>query len=236
MPGTPGPILLEADRIIRRTPEGETLLEGVSLAVAAGERIGIEGPTGAGKSLLLRALSLLDPIEGGAVVFRGSPVADSGVPAYRSRVAYLHQSPALVEGTVEENLRLPFALRIYRGRSFDRERAVELLEALGREPSFLAKRTDDLSGGERQVTALVRLLQLAPEVLLLDEPTAALDPASTALAEELIVRWVDAGERATVWVTHDPAQAARVATRRLRLAGGRLMTSADDRGRAEGQE
>jgi len=234
MSGTPPPTLLEADRITRRTPEGETLLEGVSLAVAAGERVGIEGPTGAGKSVLLRALSLLDPIEGGALEFRGSPLADGDVPAYRSRVAYLHQSPALVEGTVEENLRLPFALRIYRDRSFDRERVAELLGALGQEPSFLGKQKGDLSGGERQVTALVRLLQLAPEVLLLDEPTAALDPESTALAEELIVRWVEAGERAAVWVTHDPAQADRVATRRMRLARGRL-TPAADHGRNGGE-
>jgi len=235
MPGVPGPTLLEAERITRRTPEGETLLADVSLTVAAGERVGIEGPTGAGKSLLLRALSLLDPIEGGALEFRGSPLADGDVPAYRSRVAYLHQSPALVEGTVEENLRLPFALRVYRDRSFDRERAVELLGALGQEPSFLAKRREDLSGGERQVTALVRLLQLGPEVLLLDEPTASLDPASTTLAEELLVRWVEAGERAAVWVTHDPAQADRVATRWMRLAGGRLAP-ADDRGRNGGEE
>lgn len=219
MIGTP---LLQAEDLRRVTADGTPLLDGVSLAVSAGERVGIEGPTGAGKSVLLRALGLLDPLDGGTVRHRGEPVADGAVPRFRRRVAYLHQSPALIEGTVEDNLRVPFTLAVYRDRAFDRDRTVKLLDTLGRGPGFLSKDRDDLSGGERQITALVRLLQLAPEVLLLDEPTAALDPDSTERVERLVAGWVERVERAAVWVTHDRAQAARVATRRLTVAGGRL--------------
>ena len=216
------PILLEAEGLVRRAPDGTVLIDRISLAVRAGERLGIEGPTGAGKTVLLRALALLDPVEEGTVRHRGEPVDDRDVPRFRSRVAYLHQTPALLEGTVEESLRSPFELAVHGDRSFGRDRAVELLAAFGRDASFLAKQRDDLSGGERQVTALVRLLQLEPEVVLLDEPTAALDPETTARAEELLVRWVGGGERAAVWVSHDPAQTGRLATRRLRVEGGRL--------------
>jgi len=216
------PLLLQAEDLVRRAPDGTVLIDRVSLAVRAGERLGIEGPTGAGKTVLLRALALLDPVESGTVRHRGEPVADRDVPRFRSRVAYVHQSPALLEGTVEETLRSPFELAVYRDRSFDRGRVLELLSAFGRGTSFLTKQRDDLSGGERQVAALVRLLQLAPEVVLLDEPTAALDPETTARVEDLLVRWVDGGERAAVWVSHDPAQTGRLATRRLRVAGGRL--------------
>lgn len=230
MPPTMSAPILEAEGLGRRAPGGGPwLLRGVSLALGPGDRLGVEGPTGAGKTVLLRALALLDPVDRGEVRFRGRPVAERGVPAFRGRVAYLHQSPALAEGTVEENLHLPFDLAVHRdgggageGARYDRGRAVDLLAALGRDEGFLAKERDDLSGGERQITALVRLLQLDPEVLLLDEPTASLDPDTTAWAEELLTGWVRAPERAWIWVSHDPEQGRRVADRRLRLAAGRI--------------
>jgi len=225
-----GSILLEAEDLFRRTPDGTVLLDRVSLSVRAGERLGIEGPTGAGKSVLLRALALLDPVGSGAVRHRGEAVGDRDVPHFRAQVAYLHQTPALLEGSVEENLRSPFELAVYRGRSFDRSRVTALLASLGRDASFLAKQQGDLSGGERQLTALVRLLQLEPELVLLDEPTAALDPETTARAEDLLTRWVGDGERAAVWVSHDPVQTRRLATRRLRVVGGRLVDESPNQG------
>jgi putative ABC transport system ATP-binding protein len=192
--------------------------------VRGGDRLVVEGPTGAGKTVLLRALALLDPLEGGKVLWRGEAISDGAVPEFRSRVAYLHQNPALAEGTVEDNLRAPFALRVHRRRRFDRSRAVELLEALGRGAPFLDKAVGDLSGGERQVSALVRVLELDPEVLLLDEPTASLDPETTERAETLVGRWVEegGGARGYVWVSHDRSQAGRMAGRRLRVEAGRL--------------
>ena len=107
------PYILEAQEMGRRIPHGEQwLLDRVSLAVRPGDRIACRGPSGSGKSLMLRALSLLDPLDYGAVLWRGASVPADRVPEFRSRVIYLHQRPALLPGTVEENLRCPFTFEI----------------------------------------------------------------------------------------------------------------------------
>lgn len=219
------PALLEADGVGRRAPDGGTwLLRGVSLAVAPGERVAVTGPSGAGKSLLLRALALLDPVDEGEVRWRGDPVAPEAVPEFRSRVQYLHQRPAVFDGSVEANLRRPFELAIHADRSFDREAAASILSELGREPRFLDRDTSDLSGGEAQLVAFLRAVQLEPDALLLDEPTTALDPEATETIERLVERWFDgrAGERAFVWVSHDAEQSGRMTERALELAGGEV--------------
>jgi putative ABC transport system ATP-binding protein len=99
-----------------------------------------------------------------------------------------------------------------------------LLEAAGREAPFLDKAARDLSGGEVQLLNLLRVLQLDPAILLLDEPTSALDAAATAMVEAMVRNWSERKpeETATLWVTHDPAQAKRVGNRFLRMQGGRL--------------
>jgi putative ABC transport system ATP-binding protein len=216
-------VLLEARGVGRRAPGGGWLLADVTLALRPGDSVALAGPSGAGKTLLLRALAFLDPLDAGEVRWRGRPVGRGEVPSFRREVVYLHQRPALFEGTVEDNLRLPFALKAHAGQRFDKGRALVLLDALGRDPSFLDKQQQDLSGGEAQVTALVRALQLDPTVLLLDEPTAALDPETARSAEALVKSWLDETPgRAFVWVGHDPAQALRVSARRVRLRAGRL--------------
>ncbi len=185
----------------------------------------VVGPTGAGKSLLLRALSLLDPLDAGEVRWRGERIEDDAVPRYRRSAIYLHQRPALFEGTVADNLRLAVELAANR-QPFDPQRLTPWLGTLGRETTFLDKPTTTLSGGEAQITAFLRALQLEPEVLFLDEPTAALDRDAAAAIERLVDRWMEAGAgaRALLWVSHDPAQAERVSSRRLRIEAGRIAS------------
>ncbi len=224
------PILEARDvgRIGLGKPLKTWLLNKVTFSLRAGERVALLGPSGAGKTLLLRALALLDPIDAGIVVWRGRAVRGDDVPCYRGQVMYLQQRPALFPGSVADNLRHPFALRVHRGRSFDRSRIVVLLDELGRDPSFLDKSHRDLSGGEAQIVALLRAIQLDPVVLLLDEPTAALDRASAQSIETLVLRWhgaptsFDADRRACVWVTHDHDQANRVTDRTIRVHGGMI--------------
>jgi putative ABC transport system ATP-binding protein len=184
------------------------------------------GPTGAGKTLLLRALALLDPLDEGEIQWKGHVVSGHAVPAYRREVIYLHQRPALLEGSVETNLRYPFSLRVNRGCSFDRDRILDLLESIGRAASFVEKSSRDLSGGEAQIVALLRALQFDPSILLLDEPTTSLDLGTARAIEELLLTWrsESPADRAFLWVSHDSDQVRRVASRCLRMQGGKLET------------
>lgn len=215
--------LLEACAIGRREPnDSRWLFRDVSLSVNAGEDVAVVGPTGSGKTLLLRSLALLDPVDAGQILWRGEPISSSNVPSFRSRVIYLHQRTALLPGSVEANLRHPFTLRVRRDKSFDRDRTVSLLAETGRNAEFLSRSDRDLSGGERQIVAIVRALQLDPAVLLLDEPTTALDPETTGTIEALVRRWRSASaERSAVWVSHDADQIRRVTRRAFLLPAGR---------------
>ena len=218
------PTLVEAVRIGRRGNAGNWLFREVSLAIKANTCLGVVGPTGGGKSLILRALAKLDPLDDGEIHWRGQVVQASGTCLYRSRVVYLHQRPTLVEGSVEDNLREPFRFTVHRNKHFDHSKVCTLLEQLGRDESFLNKRLHELSGGESQLVALVRAMQLDPSVLLLDEPTAALDAMSSLQLEVATARWCheSAGQRAMVWVTHDLQQARRITDGVIEVTAGRV--------------
>lgn len=201
------------------------MLDHVSLEVFPGSSISITGPSGSGKTLLLRALAMLDPIDAGEIHFGGKPIDRNQIPHYRSQVVYLHQRPMLLANRVEAALRRTFALKVHRDRSFQRERVVQMLQRLGRDEAFLNKPVGELSGGESQLVALLRAIQLDPKVLLLDEPTAALDADATAAVEMLVRDWLAESpkSRATVWVTHAADQAQRVAERAIRIERGRIL-------------
>jgi putative ABC transport system ATP-binding protein len=219
------PPAIEVRGIGRRHPRGEGwLIRDVSFAVHPGDRLAVLGPSGAGKTVLLRALAMLDPLDTGEIRWRGHPVRGGSVPSYRKQVIYLHQRPALLDGSVEDNLRHPFTLKAHHATKFDPGRVVELLGCLDRDATFLGKSSRDLSGGEGQIVALLRAVQLDPAVLLLDEPTASLDRATSRAVEGLLDRWLAAGHggRALVWVSHDRDQARRVTGQALHLRAGRL--------------
>ncbi|PFH13560.1 ABC transporter ATP-binding protein [Burkholderia sp. JKS000303] len=221
--------LIDAQHITRRdTSNGKTLLAPTDFSLAAGSRIAITGPSGSGKSVLLRALALLDPLDGGHILWRGERIRRSAIPRYRRSVAYVRQRPAQMDGTVEAQLRYPYSLAVYHDVAFDRARVESLAARAGRGADFLDKRASELSGGEAQIAALLRVLQLDPDVLLLDEPTSALDPDSTRAIEALVGAWFDAAPdaRAYMWISHDPAQAARIAATRLVMQAGVLHTPA----------
>ena len=189
----------------------------ISFDLFAGDRLAVVGPSGTGKSLLLRALAGLDPIQSGQVTFQGQPLPALNMPQYRSQVIYLHQQTALLEGTVESNLQHVYQLAIHRQKNYDRSKVLAFLACLGRSARFLERSVEQLSGGERQIVACLRSLQLSPTILLLDEPTASLDNDATEQLETLIDQWQD-GSKACIWTSHDPAQLERVTTRQLALS------------------
>ncbi len=216
---------IEVIGIGRRDPNGDGwLIRDIRFDLHFGDRLGLVGPSGAGKTVLMRAIAMLDPLDAGSIQWQGRVIRGEAVPSYRKHVVYLHQRSALWDGTVEDNLRSPYSLKAHAAESFDRDRVVGLLRDLGREPAFLAKSSRDLSGGEAPIGALIRAVQLDPIVLLLDEPTASLDPATAEAVEGLLDGWLNArgNERALVWVSHDRNQTLRVTTRQLILRAGQL--------------
>lgn len=178
----------------------------ITLDLAAGECVGVQGASGSGKSLVLRAVADLDPNRG-EVRLDGRLRDDVSAPDWRRRVAMV---PA-ESGWWAETVGAHFSQSPDPAAWLD---ALGLADALDWEVARL-------STGERQRLALVRALQTGPKVLLLDEPTAALDAAATGAVEALIARQLEAGV-GVLMVTHDPAQAARLCHRRYMMAQGKL--------------
>ncbi|MFD1633311.1 ABC transporter ATP-binding protein [Haloplanus ruber] len=209
---------LRADEL-RYEVDGDTILDGVSLAVDAGETVAVVGPSGAGKSSLLRLLNRLNEPTGGTVSLDGTDYRSLDPGTLRKRVGLVPQQPALRDGTVRENVTIGPRLR---GESVAEERVTELLADVGL-AGYADRDVSDLSGGEAQRVAIARTVANDPDVLLLDEPTASLDSEAEAAIERLLTDLLAAGKRTAILVTHDERQAARLADRVARVADGRIV-------------
>ena len=194
---------------------GVRLLDRVNFSARKGDRTVVMGPNGAGKSLLLRILhGLLAPTEG-AILWDGRPLGAEG----RRDQAMVFQRPVMLRRSAVSNLRFALSVRGVRGeeRAAREARAMARarLDGLGSRPARV------LSVGEQQRLAVARALSCEPRMLLLDEPTASLDPASTQAIEDLITEAHSDGV-SVVLVTHDAGQARRLGTHVVFLHGGRV--------------
>lgn len=201
--------------------EGQPVLQVNELAIERGEIFSVVGPSGAGKSTLLRLLNFLEPPTTGSIRFLGQEfTASRPMPLWlRRRVTTVFQRPILLNRTVWSNVSYGLRLRGQRGRDTEIEMALEQvgLKALS------GRQARTLSGGEAQRVALARAMVLQPEALLLDEPTANLDPYNVGLIED-ILRVVRQEKGSTlVLVTHNIFQAKRLADRVALLLEGELI-------------
>ena len=195
---------------------GKQVLRELSAQIPPGATA-IAGPSGSGKSTVLRLLDRLSDPDSGAVAYRGSDVRERDPLELRREVVLVPQLPALLEGTVAENI--AFAAQLA-GREPDVSR---LLDLAGLDASFADRDGSKLSVGEQQRAMLARALALNPRVLLLDEPTSALDPEITGAIEETLTELRERLEISIVLVTHDLGQARRMSDWLLRIDAGRAI-------------
>jgi len=195
---------------------GRTVLSLPSFTVREGERLALVGPSGAGKSTLLRLLNFLEPPTRGSIRFRGQPLSNGSVPLeLRRQVTTVFQRPVLLDSDVATNARYGLRLRGLRSEA----RVGALLERVGL-GSLIRSPARRLSAGEMQRVALARALLVEPSVLLLDEPTANLDPYNMGLIEEIVSEHCAQRGITVILVTHNVFQAKRMAERTgLMLAG-----------------
>ena len=232
-------LLLDVKYLSRKVL-GNWIWKNISFKLSAGQRLGLSGTSGSGKSMLLRTLAGLDVLEKGpsgeegSISFSGKSITEWKMPEYRTRIGYVPQHQAFPDETVEECFKRVFTLKANQNKLYNREKILLWLEQLslpdtgknnsdkGDFTELLNRPAKELSGGEAQVVALFRALQLDPQVLLLDEPTASMDTELTRLMEDLLEKWRNCSaeifpapsgqqaQRAWIWVSHNPEQLTRM--------------------------
>lgn len=184
-------------------------------AVKSGSRTAVIGPNGAGKSTLLNLIAGLDTPDAGSLYYNGS----RKIPARELTLVF--QNPYLMSTTVERNIAYPLRLRGWKEEAIQ-QRVEELCRDLNL-MEFRRKKAWKLSGGETQKVALARALSFHPQLLLLDEPTANIDPATTGEIEKMLLAINQREQTTIVLITHNLAQARRVCNRCLFLKDGELI-------------
>ena len=206
------------DLLIQRN--GRNTLEIDSLDIARGETLTAVGPNGAGKSTLLLALAHLLKPSRGDILYDGKSLKQWNELEYRRKISFVFQAPLLMDMTVEQNVALGLK---FRGMPMEetRARVGKWMEQLGVD-SLAKRRAGQLSGGEAQRVSLARALVLEPELLLLDEPFAALDPPTRSKLLDDLSALLKQDQRTAVFVTHNLNEAARLSHRIAVIVGGVL--------------
>lgn len=197
----------------------------VELTIPAGEVVAIVGPSGAGKTSLIRLLNRLDDPTSGSITYDGAPLDSIPVRELRRRVAFVFQAPVMFAGTVADNLTIARDLAGAK-RGVTRTAAPapdEALRLAGVDPGLATRDAATLSGGERQRVSIARALMTAPDTLLLDEPTSALDPDVAARFMTTIRTLADTMRLTVVMVTHRLEEARSASTHTVFMEAAQVI-------------
>jgi len=216
-------------RGIRQRRDGGDILKNINLRVERGEVFALIGPTGAGKTTLLRLIDLIDTPTEGRIFFDGVDVTASERVRLeaRRRMAFVLQKPVVFNMSVYENIAHGLRWR-GAGRRQVHERVEGILETVGMS-EYRKRNARTLSGGEVQRVAIARAIATEPELLLLDEPTANLDPVSASKIEELIADIIKRDSITVIMATHDMVQGERLADRISVMMNGEIVQTGDPR-------
>jgi phospholipid/cholesterol/gamma-HCH transport system ATP-binding protein len=223
--GGSAPVIAVED--LHKSFGSQNVLDGISLAVKRGETLAVLGRSGTGKSVLLRLIIGLEKPDSGSVRIRGQDIAGLALDQLgeiRKKMGFLFQHAALYDSlTVEQNVAFPLQHHKKKMSESERDdRVKELLAEVGMEGD-LAKMPSDISGGMQKRVGLARALALEPDILLLDEPTAGLDPISAAEIDDLVLKLQQEHHMASIVVTHDLHSAKTIADRLALLNKGKVV-------------
>jgi tungstate transport system ATP-binding protein len=220
--------LLKVERLYHSYGKAE-ILRGISLGVERGEVFVTIGPTGSGKTTLMRLVGLLEKPTSGYIYFDGYKINNSEKARLeiRRRMAMVSQKPAVFNATVFDNVAYGLKIRKENGARL-RDKVGNALETVGLS-GYEKRDARTLSGGETQRVALARAMVIEPQLLLLDEPTANLDPVSTSHIENLVTDVIKKSSMTVLMNTHDMFQGQRLADRMGVLIGGEMMQTGNTR-------
>ncbi|MBI4734183.1 MAG: ATP-binding cassette domain-containing protein [Rubrobacteridae bacterium] len=200
------------------------ILNDVSFAARSGDLIAVGGPSGGGKTTLLRVLNRLQEPDSGSVFFQAKPVAAFNVVKLRQRICYMQQTPVMVNGTARDNLLIPYSFKASATKTPPDDRMlVESMQRFQLSDISLHDNAQNLSVGQKQRLALIRTMLLEPDVLLLDEPTSALDARSREIVEKYIEDLVIDKGTTVIMVSHVDISFKNVEVRKFNINNGILM-------------
>lgn len=214
--------ILKLDNI-KYSQNNDDILKGINLNIDEGDIISIVGPSGSGKSTLLKICSDLISATAGDIHYRDKNYKDYNPIELRKNISYCVQIPFLFGDTVYDNLSYPFKIR---KKEVDKALIVEFLEKFNLDKSYIEKSVDSLSGGEKQRIALIRNLIFKPDILLLDEVTASLDPENSKVVEN-IIKDLNKSGTTVLWITHDIAQSNSIFNKKITMENGLIKNKED---------
>jgi len=195
-------LLFKLDNICYQS-DGKQILADINIEIPPRKICLVTGPSGSGKSTLIKILADLITPSAGSILYKGeSPHAYSPCN-YRSKTVLVGQQPLILDGSVRDNLLLPFSLKAHKNKTVSDNYFLKLMELIGLEQGFIEKDGNKLSGGEKQKVALVRAAAVQPETMLLDEPSASLDISSEEKVIDFLINLKS--EISLVTVAHSPA-------------------------------